>query len=386
MVKKTLKERNEEDLNYLLSQCDKERADQFRRYIQSYIVNGMRPATVCGQIQSLSFWNKMISKPFLDLTKDDLNSAFMSLESFKFTGKNGKVREYSLITKNTRKIHLRKFLNFINREDLTTDIRVRRPRGSKLPEDLITREEVHKLIDACQSLRDKALVSLLYESGARSGELLSLRLKNIERHEKGYYVHFPTGKTGARKILVIYSAKHIFNWLQAHPMKEDRNAPLWVVVDKRLNELTHEALHTRLYAIAKRAGVNKKVNPHAFRHAQATELAKDFTEQQMKRYLGWTPDSAMASVYVHLSGRDIDEAILKKNGIKIEDRNTALKHNECPKCHFLSEGNINYCAVCGTPLTAEAEHNSQQTINAILAKLKERPEILMEALSHMGIQ
>ncbi|WP_321420484.1 site-specific integrase [uncultured Methanomethylovorans sp.] len=379
MVQKTLKERNENDLKLLMSQCDEKRAEQFRKYVQSYIVNGMRPATVCGQIQSLSFWNKMLSKPFLDLTKDELNAAFMALESFTFTGKNGKVREYSLITKNTRKIHLRKFLNFIGREDLTTGIKVRRSRGSKLPEDLITRDEVHKMIDACMNLRDKALVSLIYESGARSGELLSLRIKNIEKHEKGYYVHFPTGKTGARKILVIYSAKHLFNWLQAHPLKEDRNAPLWVVLDKRHEEFNHEAMHTRLFAIAKRAGITKKVNPHAFRHAQATELAKDFTEQQMKRYLGWTADSSMASVYVHLSGRDIDDAVLKKNGIKIEDRNTSLRPNECPKCHFISEGNFKYCGVCGTILTVETQITDDEKFkNALMALLTSPDEELIK--------
>lgn len=345
-------------LKELLCNCGNDRKDIFESFTKSHIVNGFSPTTINNHLQSLIFWDKAITQDFTEIQKTDVDDALMFLESYTFTGKDGKTRSYSQASKNMRKIHLKMLLNFIGREDLGRNIKIRRTKGTKLPEDLLTRDEVHKMIEAAQNLRDKAIISLLYESGARSGEILSLHIKNIERHEKGYYVHFPEGKTGARKILVVYSAKHIFNWLQSHPLKNDRNAALWVDFS-RGSPLQYSAFHSLLYTIGKRVGIGKKVNPHSFRHAQATELAKDFTEQQMKRYLGWTPDSDMASVYVHLSGRDIDDAILKKNGIKIEDRDTSLQHNECPKCHFLSEGNLQYCGVCGTPLTADAITKSE---------------------------
>lgn len=61
------------------------------------------------------------------------------------------------------------------------------------------------------------------------------------------------------------------------------------------------------------------MNPHAFRPASATHLANILTEAQMKEFIGWIQDSDMASVYVHLSGRDVDRAILKLYGMMMDD-------------------------------------------------------------------
>jgi len=51
-------------------------------------------------------------------------------------------------------------------------------------------------------------------------------------------------------------------------------------------------------------------------------MANYLTEAQMNLYFGWVQGSDMPSVYVHLSGRDVDDAILKANGIITEDQNS----------------------------------------------------------------
>ena len=68
-----------------------------------------------------------------------------------------------------------------------------------------------------------------------------------------------------------------------------------------------------LSTVAKRCGIKKRVNPHSFEHARASNLANVLTEAQMKEYLGWVGDSKMAATYVHLSGRNVDNAQWDKN-------------------------------------------------------------------------
>ena len=54
----------------------------------------------------------------------------------------------------------------------------------------------------------------------------------------------------------------------------------------------------------------------------------------MKEYLGWVQGSDMASTYIHLSGRNMDDALLRVNGTKLDDK-TELKNisvKRCPKC------------------------------------------------------
>ena len=51
-------------------------------------------------------------------------------------------------------------------------------------------------------------------------------------------------------------------------------------------------------------------------------MANHLTEAQMNEYFEWVQDSGMPCIYVHLSGRDIDDAVLKANGIVKIDAST----------------------------------------------------------------
>jgi site-specific recombinase XerD len=77
-------------------------------------------------------------------------------------------------------------------------------RHSFLPEELLTEEDVLALVKAAEWSRDRALVSMLYDSGGRIGEILSLQRKNIAFDEHGATV-VVDGKTGQRRERLISS-------------------------------------------------------------------------------------------------------------------------------------------------------------------------------------
>ena len=74
-----------------------------------------------------------------------------------------------------------------------------------------------------------------------------------------------------------------------------------------------------LREVAQKAGIDKPINPHHFRHPRATDLAKKLTEAQLCQYMGWIQSSKEAATYVHLSGRDMDKAILTLHGLAEEE-------------------------------------------------------------------
>ncbi len=71
-----------------------------------------------------------------------------------------------------------------------------------LPENLLTEEEIQRLIDVVDRPRDKAFIITLYESGPRIGELGSLRLGDVEFDER-YAKLMLRGKTGARRVILV---------------------------------------------------------------------------------------------------------------------------------------------------------------------------------------
>ena len=170
-----------------------------------------------------------------------------------------------------------------------------------LPEELLDETDIQKLLDQCQNSRDRAFTLCAYETGGRIGELLNMRIKHVQFDNLGAHLAF-SGKTGDRRVRVVASAPALSQWKNDHPNGTDPESPLWVVIgDKHNGEpLLYYAARALFQRLAKRAGIRKKVNPHAFRHSRASYLAKGrLNEREMEGYLGWTTASKMPKIYVH---------------------------------------------------------------------------------------
>lgn len=187
---------------------------------------------------------------------------------------------------------------------------------SLLPDQVLTEDEVRRMAETATNARDKALVLVLYESGCRVGELVPLAIKDIALDENGA-VLMVSGKTGARRVRIIGAAPALAGWLQMHPAKDNPDSPLWVnlATNLRGQPLGYRGFFQVLKGLATQAGIKKHVNPKAFRHARATFLANRLSDAQMRQLFGWTQSSKMTAVYVHLSGRDVDNALLQLHGL-----------------------------------------------------------------------
>jgi len=247
----------------------------------------------------------------------------------------------------------------------------------KLPEDIWTEEEIDKLINSTRDPFWKAFISLGYESGARIGELRDLKIRDIEFTDFGMKVKL-SGKTGERIVPLVKCVSYISVYLKLHPKRNDLNAWLWIRTNGR--RIGYQGIRYQLRELAKRAGIKKKIYPHLLRHSRATELANHLTESQLKQYFGWTQDSRMASTYIHLSGRDIDNAVLSIYGLskkKEEEIQNGLPV-KCPRCNFPNEHNAQFCSNCGLPLNEESAIKTlekEKKYTEILIKLLEKREI-----------
>jgi Site-specific recombinase XerD len=241
--------------------------------------------------------------------------------------------------KHDYKITLKKFYKWYYKEDypeLTKWIKATiKKKDQKLPEDLLTESDVLKMIEYAKRKMDKAMIALLWDIGARIGEIGTLTIRHIYFDEFGALISV-RGKTGYRRVRAVWSVDYLKAWLQVHPEGYNPDAPLWTTFDSKgnsLKPLQYGAARMKLQRIARKAGINKKIHPHLFRHSRCTYMANYLTEAQMNVYFGWPQGSDMPGVYVHLSGRDIDDAILKANGV-IEKNTSALntqKVTESPK-------------------------------------------------------
>ncbi|HDQ59938.1 MAG TPA: hypothetical protein ENN30_01975 [Candidatus Woesearchaeota archaeon] len=244
-------------------------------------------------------------------------------------------RDYTEWTKEFYRVALKKFYTWLRGAKETPSevewLKCYTKNGKhKLPEELLTVDEIKSMIEITTRPRDKAFLAMLYESGCRVGEIGSMCLRNVSFDKYGAVLTVD-GKTGQRRVRIISSVPYLANWMSVHPLKDNPDAPLWVNLNfkKKHSVLNYGTIARMIKTASKEAGIKKRVYPHLFRHSRATHLASHLTEAQMKQYFGWVQGSYMASVYVHLSGRDMDSTLLKLNGVEVEETDEERNGNDC---------------------------------------------------------
>jgi hypothetical protein len=196
------------------------------------------------------------------------------------------------------------------------------------------------------NFRDKAYLEFSREAGPRIGELLSMRIKDIEFGAAITRARFPAGKTGPRTIAIIKSVLALKNWLKVHPDPENPEAWLWTKL-KDCTPMNNYAINRALFKISNRAKVARHLYPHLFRHTAATEVAKKgWSEIEMCLYFGWRIGSKMPSVYAHLTGRDLDKRVHERYGLKTEGKEVQPDLVTCPNCKTVQPSSNLICGEC----------------------------------------
>lgn len=356
-----------------ISEEDEQLLSEFHR---DCVVKGLSKARIAKYLDTIDRIARWLHKPFLEVKKEDIIDLVQRIES----------SDYTEWTKHDYKLILRIFYRWLRKSDEYPEevrwIKLTCRNVRKLPEELLTVEEIMRLVETAENLRDKAFVLVLYESGCRIGEILSLQLKHVQFDEYGA-VLLVNGKTGQRRVRIILSAPKLNQWFENHPLKKDLNAPLWLTIgtNSRNKVWTYSTAKDVLKKLADKAGINKRVYPHLFRHSRATHLANHLTEAQMKQYFGWVQGSDMASVYVHLSGRDVDSALLKLNGMEVNEENEEqeLKSLICPRCKTGNSPDAQFCSNCGMCLDAKTGMEIEQLrekADRLMSELVKNPKVL----------
>ena len=303
---------------------------------------------------------------FEQLTRDDVISAVAQIER----------SDLKTWVKYDYEYFLKILLTFLGGEEAISWLKIKTPR--RVPDDVLTFEEVERMITACENARDRALIAMLFEAGTRIAEVGNLRIGDLEFDRIGAIAKV-TGKTGFRPVRFIWATPYLTQWLEAHPFQDQKDAPLWVNLRGRGTQLRYDAIRMQLQKIAKRAGIEKRVNPHNFRHTRLTLLMKErrISEGLIKQYMGLTPDSRVLSVYSHLTGRDVDPGLMAMYGLAVEEeKRQAIM--QCPYCRTINTPAARVCINCRKPLQVEEvidlEARSKAFLLDMMDALAKNPE------------
>ena len=188
------------------------------------------------------------------------------------------------------------------------------PKRTRHLPDVLTVEEVERIInsiplDTTKGKRDRAMLELLYSCGLRVSELTSLRLSDLFFGE-GYIRVM--GKGSKQRLVPIGSVarERIMLYMDARKAKDSKNKDI-LFLSNRGGALTRVMVFYVIRDAVARAGIDKTVSPHIFRHSFATHLlAGGASIRQVQEMLGHESIET-TEIYTHLDTSRLRETVEK---------------------------------------------------------------------------
>ena len=214
---------------------------------------------------------------------------------------------------------LRSFYRHLRREDVVKDdpaANLATPRRSKRLPEVLSYAEVQRLLaqprgDDPTTLRDRALLELMYACGLRATETISLEVGDVDL-KRG--IVRARGK-GAKERLVpagqkALAAVRVYLASGRPRLVRNANEPK-LFLNFRGGPLTRQGLYKIILRRAEGAGLGGRMSPHTLRHSFATHLLSGGCDLRSVQEMLGHADLATTQLYTHLSGEDLKDAYFR---------------------------------------------------------------------------
>src|SRR6266566_2474701 len=219
----------------------------------------------------------------------------------------------------TRARSYKSFLHHITKGKLVEKNLLKRRVPRRGQPKTLTKEQIETLVNACENMRDKLLLRLLYESSLRIGECLALWVEDvdIERcqiavRDRGQLVNGAEIKTPASCRRVYVSRElinHLLDYLVVVHTEEVQTNHVFIKLHGRRSgqPLEYADVNDLFQRLKKKTGID--AHAHLLRHSSLTSLAKHgWRPELLRERAGHTQISSTYQLYVHPSDEELREA------------------------------------------------------------------------------
>jgi len=209
------------------------------------------------------------------------------------------------------------FLRWLEQRGDTEDLRAKVPVPKRLTLEVLSRQEVDKLEAAATTERDKLLIRLLADTGARLGEALSLREDDIIEQARREHVIRIGGKTGQRLAPISAGLYKRLRRFIDHGRPEGYYGErvfvgLHSVKGGQYRTPGRGSIEAMIRDAARRAGIKRRVYPHLLRHSALTHLLRRGVNPLLvAQVAGHSSLEMIRSTYSHLTISDAHRAVMK---------------------------------------------------------------------------
>jgi len=246
-------------------------------------LRGFSPLTVRNYSFFVDKFIKKTNKPIEELTQEDIRTYLASMFEDK--------------SKNTIMLAVAS-LKFFFTEVLKKEVgNIKVPKKERRLPEVLTKDEVSKLLNSAETRKSRLILSLLYSSGLRVSELVNLKPGDINFSENTGWVR---GGKGSKDRMFSLSSNLLVE-LKEYLRKKENTKYLF----SQNEPLTTRNIQKIVKHLRIRADIQKKVTPHTLRHSFATHLLESGTDIRMIQTLLGHSSLNTTQLYTHISSDQI---------------------------------------------------------------------------------
>lgn len=267
-------------------------------YLEHQNRRGLKKSTLKNHSKSLRVFLEFLADTYPDVADitDITRDMVRIYEKYLTTRLDARGKIMSQMLRARHILHIRLFFAYLEREEHifrnpAANMAIPRLRQTVI-KDVLTIEEMERLLrsspsDDLMSIRDRAMMEMLYSSGVRADELCTIEVEDIDLAER--LLHVRHGKMGKERIIPFgeSAAYWVHTYLERVRPLIARKEAKEIFVSMRGRRFGVQMIGTIVKAYAARAGIEKNVTSHTFRHSCATHMLKGGADiRYVQRQLG----------------------------------------------------------------------------------------------------
>lgn len=372
-IKSGYKKYNSEDKKFeeyiKLAEIKKEDKEILREYFNDRSANGLKKRTTNALIGTLITLFEQIPCPIKDKgIREHLKSFFINQKLKPTTElwyKKSLKRFYTWLSNYKDDVSFLGAVNWINYRQLSS--KCSQSANHKREQNLISPEDVRKILGVCSLNRDKLAIALLADTGLRAESIgASHNQRSINVGQVKFFKNYAVIEDieekfdKKRQAIVTEALPYLIKYWNelSNEHKNNKDNPLFISysTNKYGERWGYSGLKFMLHKLSKKA-LGRIVNPHDFRHFKGTRLTLDdgLSDDSKMKLMGWN-SRRMLDRYSHITLEDAKTEYLDKKGIiKIEKgknkvQTAILKPKQCVFCKSISPDTDKICESCGADL------------------------------------
>lgn len=257
-------------------------------YLSAMKIEGLKSLTLAGYRIELNMFAQFNDKAVVQITTADIR---------KYLAHNN---DWMISTVDRKLSVLKSFFGWLVREELllrNPTAKIKAPKKPKrLPKSLSV-EELEIVRESCDTLRERALMEVMYSTGCRLSEIQNMRISDINLQEMNARV---VGK-GDKERVVYLSFKALHHMRSYLKNRNDDCEYLFVTERKPYRKMSNRNIERIINKIEVRSQIPKKLTPHTFRHTFATLAMENGADLADVQQLLGHEDPATTQIYATVS-------------------------------------------------------------------------------------